>query len=75
MLSVPKMNFEIVDRRGGPGRVQLARAVVASDAWEVLIFQLVPRLGARVCDREHRFGIHSGVAHNTFEGIVGIRAL
>lgn len=48
---------------------------MAPDARQILVFQFLARLGGLgICDGEHGVGVDGRVAHDAFEGVVGIRA-
>ena len=72
MLPIPQTHLKVIHGRGRPRRVKFARTVVAADSWQVLVFQLVAGWVVGVGDGEHRFGVDGCVAHDAFEGVIGV---
>lgn len=75
MLPVAEMDLEIVNRHTRAGGVELARAIMAPDTGEILVFQSVRGNGGGVGYGVHGFGVDGSIAHYAFKGIVGICAL
>lgn len=75
MLTVPKVNFEVVDGHSRSGSVQFTRTVVTADPRQVLVFQLMARRAGGVSHREHGFGIDGRISHDSFEGVVRVGPL
>lgn len=76
VLSVPKMNLEILDCHAGTRGVEFSRAVVATDTRQILIFDFLAWLDVvRVGHRGHGFHVHGGIAHHAFKRVIGVGLL
>lgn len=70
------MNFKVVHRHTGAGCVQLSRAVMAADTWQVLVFDLLTSLQVgRVGDRGESFRVDSRITHHSFKRVIRVRLL
>lgn len=75
MLPVAEMDLEVVHRHSRAGGVELARAIMAPDTGEILVFQSVGGDGGGVGHGMHGSGVDGSVTHYAFKGIIGICAL
>lgn len=72
MLPVAEVDFEVFNSHTRSRCVEFTRAVVATDAGEVLILQSVSGCVCGVGNGEHGFGVDGGIAHDALKGIIGI---
>ena len=74
MVSMAQMDLKVHDGGVWAGRVQLARAVIAADAWQPLVLDrgreraLHGRAGHGLAGG----GVDGGIAHEAFEGVVQV---
>lgn len=76
MMPILQMNLEIVHTKGNVGRVELSRAIFASDAWVVTVFCVRRRRHIRLqCKRLVRIRRYGSVAHRTLKEVIRILGL
>lgn len=74
VCAVGEVHFKVLDRHTRTGVVEFARTIMASDAWEVLVFQ--PGITDLIAGIDYRlpgFRVDGRIPHRGLEGVIGIR--